>query len=168
MWIGLAPPLLTDALYLGLIRGQDTFPPDILVVPFVASYLLLMVCFLGVSLLRRVNPLARTALRGAAPAGLIVFGVLAAFSIGLPILISGIVAAIAFGLSMDRASWRSSLAIGVASALIAGAVLVVGLDVAQRVIVCPPHGSGGGSGPGLLFGPYHYQCVDGQVTYQSG
>lgn len=166
--IGLAPTLLLDALYLGLIRGQDAYQPQILTVPFVTGYLLLMVCMLGVSLLRRVNPDIRIALRGAAAAGQIVFGILAAFSIGAPIFIAGIAAAIAFGLSIDRARWWSSLAVGTASALVAVTLLLVGLDVSQRVIVCPPHGSGGGSGPGLLFGPYHYQCVDGNVTYQSG
>jgi len=167
VWVALAPSLLVDALYLGLIRGQDTFSPDIFVVPFVATYLLLMVGLLAASLPRTVSPLLRIAFRAAAAAGLIVLGVLAAFSIGIPILICGLFAAIAFALSIDTARWRSSALAGGLAAVLAIIVLLGGFDVVARVIVCPATGESGGSTVGFFTGSSHWTCMNGQLSWSS-
>jgi hypothetical protein len=47
-------------------------------------------------------------------------------------------------------------------------VLVAGFEVTERLIVCPTHGVSGGSGYGLVTGGYHWQCVDGRLTFASG
>jgi hypothetical protein len=168
IWIAAAPALLLDALYLGLIRSQGDQPADILVVPFVAAYLLVMVGLLVGSLLRRLKPLVRVAFRGAAAAGLIVLGVLAAFSIGIPILICGVLAAIAFGMSIDEASWPPSLLTGGLAAVVAIVVLLGGFDLAGRVIVCPASGESGGSTVGFFAGSSQWSCNNGRLSWKSG
>jgi hypothetical protein len=52
-------------------------------------------------------------------------------------------------------------------ALRAGAA-AVGFEVSARIIVCPKTGSASGSGPGLVTGGYHYECVDGRLHMHSG
>ena len=167
VWIALAVPLLMDAVYFSLIRAQGAYPPDVFTVPFVATYMLLMTCMLGVSLVTRFNPVLRAALRGGAAGGLIVLGVLAAFSIGVPVLVAGLLAAIAFGLSVGRSAWLLSLAAGAAAAIVFGFVLVVGIDAANRTIVCPPDSTEGGGGNGIVLGAYQYQCMGGQVVWST-
>lgn len=168
IWIALTPPLLTGALLLSLIRGQGVTSPDVLRAPFVAAFLLLMPLLLLVSLVRRLNPLVRIALRGAGATGLLVFGVFAMFSIGLPIFLCGALATIAFFLSMERKRWRSSLLAGMIAAALSVLVLLGGFDLSNRVIVCPETGESGGSGFGFLNGPYHWSCVNGHLTWSSG
>jgi hypothetical protein len=168
IWVAAAPVLLIDAIYLGLIRSQGDQPPDVFVVPFVATYLLVMVGLLIGSLLRRLNPLVRVAFRAAAAAGLIVLGVLAAFSIGIPIFICGVLAAIAFGRSSDRAFWRSSLLSGGLAAVFAIVVLLFGFDAAERAIVCPPSGESGGSTVGFFTGSSQWSCNNGRLSWKSG
>jgi hypothetical protein len=57
---------------------------------------------------------------------------------------------------------------GVAAALVAVAVLIAGFEVTERVIVCPESGTVGGGGSGFVTGSYHYQCVNGRLTFMSG
>ena len=92
MVVGVAVLLLvaTATGYLGIVAIQGGPPPDnFLTVPFVAGYLALMALFLAASL-SDAAPIAsmRPALRAAPAAGLMVLGVLAIFSIGLPVLIA--------------------------------------------------------------------------------
>jgi hypothetical protein len=47
------------------------------------------------------------------------------------------------------------------------AVIVVGLDVAGRVIVCPDVGTSGGGGTHLLGGTYRYECNNGELHMTS-
>ena len=53
-------------------------------------------------------------------------------------------------------------------ALLAIVVLLVLFDTTERMLVCPDQGTTGGGGSGFLTGPYHYECVDGTLTYHSG
>jgi hypothetical protein len=167
VWVAIAPPLLMDALYLGLIRTQGG-PPESYTVPFVSGYLLVMVCLLVASIALRLERAPRAALRAAAAAGLIVLGVIAAFSIGLPILIAGVVALVAAVRTMAGPGWISPSLFGAASGLVAVAVLIAGFEVTERLIVCPAHGYMGGGGTGFITGPYHYQCVNGRLHWASG
>jgi hypothetical protein len=170
VWISIALVLAVVVLYLLIIRGQGGVPPDgAATVPFVAGYLLIMAVLQWVSLLDHPTlvPL-RPAMRGAAAAGLLVMGVVAAFSIGVPIFLAGILAAIAAIRALAGTKPRNGVLSEIAAAAIAVAVLVGGFAVTQRIIVCPPTGTIGGSSSGFLTVAYHYQCVNGTLTFYSG
>src|ERR1700674_2458328 len=83
--------------YVLLIKAQGPGQSDMpFVVPFVASYLAVAAIVLRLSLVSHPRLVAwRPALRASAAAGLLVLGILAAFSIGLPIFLAGVLAAIA-------------------------------------------------------------------------
>jgi hypothetical protein len=167
-WFALVFALATAAAYLLLILGQGGAPSDIFTVAFVASYLAALAALLAASLLRRWGVVVRLPLRAAASGGLLVLGVLAIFSFGLPLLIAG---AMATGATVRtlRGSFLSGSSISaLAAAAVAVVVLVAGFEVTERVIVCPAHGSSGGGGTGLVTGPYYYNCVNGQLTFHSG
>lgn len=167
-WFALVFALATAAAYLLLILGQGGAPSDIVTVAFVASYLAALAALLAASLLRRSSTVVRLALRAAAAGGLLVLGVLAIFSIGLPLLIAGAMATGA-AVRTRRGPFLSPLSIwAVAAAAVAVVVLVAGFEVTERMIVCPAHGSSGGGGTGLVTGPYYYDCVNGQLTFHSG
>ncbi len=167
-WIALILVLATDAAYVVLIRGQGGVALDAYTVPFVAGYLLVMAALLMASLMRLPRPAWRMPLRAAAAGGLLVLGVLAIFSVGLPLVIAG---ALATGASVRTLRGpqvtRASLS-AIAAAAVAVAVLVGGFEITQRVIVCPATGSSGGGGNGFVTGPYYFDCVNGQLTYHSG
>lgn len=168
VWIALTVALVMDVLYVVLISGQPSQPPDKLTVPFVALYMAVMVGLLGLSLIKLPRVVAlRPALRAGAAGGLLMFGALAIFSIGLPILAAGAVATGA-ALRTFGSSERTAVISEVAAVVIAVAVLVTGLEITERVVLCPLQGSESGSGAGLLTGPYHYECINGHLTYQSG
>jgi hypothetical protein len=167
-WFALVFALATDAVYLLLILGQGGAPSDVVTVAFVASYLAALAALLAASLPRRWSAVVRLSLRAAAAGGLLVLGVLAIFSIGLPLLIAG---AMAIGAAVRtlRGPFLSTSSISaVAAAAVAVVVLVAGFEVTERLIVCPAHGSSGGGGTGLVTGPYYYDCVNGQLTFHSG
>jgi hypothetical protein len=168
VWTALVMVAATDFGYLLIIRRQEESPPDAFTVPFVAAYLALMAALLAVSLVDRpVTARLRPALRAATAGGLLVMGVLALFSIGLVIVLAAVIAAVAAAMSVS--SFRVAVLVSqVAAAFVAVAVLVAGFEVTERLIVCPAHGTMGGSGPGLVTGGYHYDCVDGRLYMYSG
>ena len=162
VWVGIAGLVAIDGLYLAIIYFQgDPRPADLLTVPFIASYLAAMAVLLGASLLAPVA--ARPALRAAASSGLVVLGVLAAFSIGLLILvIAGLAIATMIPVLGTQNRPRVLVSTGVAS-LVAVIVLVGGMQLASRYLVCPPTGSSGGS-TGGFFGQVTYECNNGRLT----
>jgi hypothetical protein len=109
----------------------------------------------------------RPALRASAAAGLLVMGVLAIFSIGVPIIVVG---ALATGAAFRSLSGRQLPAViaEITAAVVAIAVLVAGFEVTERLIICPAKGLSGGSGYGLISGGYHWTCVDGRLEFGSG
>jgi hypothetical protein len=155
--------------YLLLITAQGPGQSDMtFVVPFVASYLAVAAIVLRLSLVSQPRLVAwQPALRGSAAAGLLVLGVIAAFSIGLPIFLAGVLAAIAAVRAVAGRQLRNAVLSQIAGALIAVMVLVGGFEVTQRLIQCPPTGQSGGSGSGFLTGGYQYECVNGTLTYRS-
>jgi hypothetical protein len=166
--VALALVVLTDAGYEALISVQSD-RSDVVSVAFVTVFILLMAAMLGISL--RTGPRAvalRTPLRAAAAGGLLVLGVLAAFSIGLPLVAAGALATGAAVRSVPRPNWTLSALSGVAAGLVAVAVLVAGFEISGRLIVCPATGVSGGSGYLLASGGYHWTCVDGRLTFASG
>jgi hypothetical protein len=99
---------------------------------------------------------------------LLVLGVLAMFSIGLPLVIAGAMATVATvrTASPHRVMLSSLSAVG--AAMIAVTILVVGFEVTERLIVCPEHGTMGGGGSGFVTGPYQYECAEGKLNFHSG
>lgn len=160
--------LATDAVYLLLVLGQSSSRPDMATVVFIASYLIALAALLAASLLRRWGPVVRLSLRAAAAGGLLVLGVLAIFSIGLPLLIAGAMATGATVRTLRGPFLTVPSISAVAAAVVAVVVLVAGFEITERMIACPAHGSSGGGGTGLVTGPYYYDCVDGQLTFHSG
>jgi hypothetical protein len=167
VWIAILLPLVTVVVYIGVIRSQGSGPPDWLTVPFVASYMVAASLALLVSQWPGFASGARASLRAAAAGGLLVLGFLGAFSIGLPLLLAGVLAAIAAVTTASRVRGAALAAVPVA-ALLAVAVLVAGFEVSERVIACPATGTMGGGGTGLVTGPYHWECKDGTLHWSSG
>jgi len=167
-WFALIFALATDAAYFLLVAGQSGDRPDVVTVAFVASYLVALAALLAASLLRRWNAVRRLSLRAAAAGGLLVLGILAISSIGLPLLIAGAMATGATVRTLRGPFATPASLAAVAAAFAAVAVLVAGFEVSERLIVCPEHGSASGGGTGLVTGPYHYECVDGRLTFEPG
>lgn len=160
--------VVADALYVAIVVNQDPRPPEVYTLPFIAAYLALVAVLLAVSLMHRWSAAVRTSFRAAAAGGLLVLGVLALFSIGLPLVIAGAMAAAATVRTLRGPMFTPSSLLGVASAVIAVAVLIAGFEVTERIIVCPAQGSIGGGGSGFVTGPYYYDCVNGQLSFHSG
>ncbi len=161
--------LVGDAGYLLLISTQGAYPPDAFTVPFVAGYWAVMAAMLGLSLMSA--PLLvklRPAFRAGPAAGLLVMGVLALFSVGLPLVVAGGLATGAAIRTLAGPQRKQAMITEVAAAVIAVVVLVAGFEATERLILCPAHGVSGGSGYGLVSGGYHWQCVDGRLTFASG
>ena len=161
--------LLGDIGYIWLISTQGAYPPDAFTVPFVAGSWAVMSALLGLSLLRTPRLVKlRPAFRAGAAAGLLVLGALSLFSIGLPFVVAGVLATGAAVRTLAGRPRRQAVITEVAAAVIAVAVLLAGFEVTERLIVCPAHGVSGGSGYGLVSGGYHWQCLDGRLTFASG
>src|ERR1700730_5886493 len=168
VWFPIVIVAISDIGYVLIIRTQDSHSPDGFRVLFVAAYLALMAVMLGVSLLDRpVIIRVRPALRAGAAAGLLILGVLAVFSIGIPIVAAGALATGAAGRAASGLRLPGVIT-EIAAAAVAIAVLVAGFEVTERLIVCPAKGVSGGSGYGLISGGYHWTCVDGKLDFRSG
>jgi hypothetical protein len=169
VWVAMALVLADVIAYLLLIRFQGDFPPDAFTVPFVAGYMLLMAIVLWLSLFDGPRLVVlRPALRACAAAGLLVLGVLGLFSIGLPLGVAGVLAMVAAIGALAGPHLRRAALSEIAAALIAVIVLAGGFELTQRWILCPPSGTMSGSGYGLIGGGYHYECVNGRLTYSAG
>ncbi len=167
-WGALTLVMLEVVVYVLLIRSQGEAAPDVYTVPFVAGYLVVMAALLAASLTRLPNQGWRMSLRAGAAGGLLVLGIIAVFSIGLPLIFAGILATGASVRTLKGPIWTPAALAGVVAAVAAVAVLVAGFEVTERLIVCPASGNVSGGGPGFVTGPYHYECVDGQLSFHSG
>lgn len=157
----------TVVVYIALINSQGVSNQPY-IPRFVASYLAVMAALIVISLLSRPEVVRiRVSLRAAAAGGLFVLGFLAAFSIGPPLVLAGFFLLLALARTERPPRTRAARLSGLVAAAVAVAVLLAGLEVAQRVIVCPDQGSSAGGGAGLLTGPYQYECVNGVVHYHS-
>jgi hypothetical protein len=155
--------------YIAIIRSQGEPPPDnVTTVPFVAGYLLAMAGLLAVSLIERPGiARLRPALRAAASAGLLLMGVLALFSIGLAIVITGALATAATVLTLTARPSVKATVSAVVAGVMAVVVLGVGFDISWQTIVCPATGQSGGSTVGLFGNGKTYECNDGVLTVTS-
>ena len=167
--VAFAIVLAVDFLYVTLINAQGASDDMPYVPRFIAGFLALMAALIVIALMPRKEIVAvRVPMRAAAAAGLLGIGLLGAMTIGLPLVAAGILAAVALGRT-DRVqgSWRRRLA-GLLAAIASIAVLLVGIDAAERVIVCPQFGTSGGGGTYLLGGSYRYECNNGELHMTSG
>jgi len=158
--------VLGDAGYVLIIATQGSYPADAFTVPFLAGYWLAMAVMLGLSLLDRPRLASlRPALRAGSAAGLLVTGILGLFSIGLPMVIAGALATGAAVRTLAGRNLRRAVSIEVIAAVIAVVVVVAGLELTARLILCPPHGESGGGGTGLVSGTYSWKCTEGHLTF---
>lgn len=150
-------------LYVSLIRSQGgVSTPDVLTVPFVAGYQMLMAVSLGASLF--APPALRPSLRGAASAGLLVLGWLAIFSIGIAILIAAGLAIASTALALNERPGARPVVSAVLAGALAVALLLGGFEFSWHYLVCPSTGESGGT-TATLFGPSSsYDCNNGVLT----
>jgi hypothetical protein len=167
-WLAVIIVLFTDVAYVLLIRAQGPGALDVYTVPFVAAFLAVMAALLTTSLMLNHMRAWRLVMRAAAAGGLLVLGVLALFSVGLPLVIAGALATAATVRPLRGPQITKASLSAVAAAVVAAVVLVGGFAITQRAIVCPAHGSAGGGGYAFLTGPYYYDCVNGRLTFHSG
>jgi hypothetical protein len=168
-WIAAAVAISADAVYVALIRAQGDGPPDRFTLPFIAAFLGLMTAMLIVSQTERPAVLRiRTALRAGAAAGLLVLGILLLFSLGLPVVIAGVLAAGSAVRTLGGPLWTADSLTGIAAAVVAVVVLIAGFEVTGRMIVCPATGTESGGGSGFVTGGYHWECVNGTLTMHAG
>jgi hypothetical protein len=163
-WIAIALTVAMVIAYFPLTAGNQF---DRARISFVAAYVVLIAALLAASLAKGIDGSVRRSLRIGAGGGLLVLGVLALMSIGLPLVIAGVLAFVAAGSTAVEKRLSATL-LSAAAAVVAVAVLIAGFEVTQRMITCPAHGYMGGGGTGFVTGPYHYECVNGQLHWASG
>jgi hypothetical protein len=171
-WAGVGAAIIAavdNALYLGIVGTQGGSNPQFLRVPFVAAFLAVMAICAALSSrasARRLRPL----LLSVSAAGLILLGYFAMFSIGLPLVVAGVLASLGLinSLGQARASGQTSgrAAVGMAAggALLAGVALLAGISLTELAFRCPANGIESGSGSSLLGGSYQYSCDKGKLT----
>jgi hypothetical protein len=157
-----------DALYIWYVVFVQGATSDLpWRVPFVAAYLgVVAIC--AVLFATASSPIWRIALVGASAGGLLVLGFFALFSIGLPLVVMGLLLAVALVSAINSGSRRSVAAgASIAGALAAVLVLLAGFEITGRIIACPPGAVSGSGGGGFLSESYSYTCQNGRaiVTY---
>jgi hypothetical protein len=167
-WFALVFALATDAAYVLLKLGQSDTALYAFTVAFVACYLAALAALLGASLMQRWSAGLRLSMRAGAAAGLLVLGILAISSFGLPLLIAGAMATGATVRTLRGPFVTPSSLSAVAAAVLAVVIMVVGFETTERAIICPAHGSTSGGGTGLVSGPYYFDCVNGELKFHSG
>jgi hypothetical protein len=157
----------TDILYISIIRAQQGGPSDMpWIVPFVAGYLLVMAVCAGLAA-RLTTGRWTTGLLGAATAGCLLLGYFALMSIGLAVILAGMLSLATLVRVLRQAS-RAQSAADIAGALAAVVFLIAGFEVTERIIVCQPGVQSSGGGSGFLTGSYSYTCQNGKAVVTFG
>jgi hypothetical protein len=158
-----------DAFYLGVLNTQGGSNPQFLRAPFVAAFIALMAIFAGLST-RASAARWRPLLLGISAAGLLLLGFFGIFSIGVPLMVAGVLASLGLinalgpARSSGEPSGKASAAVAAGGAVLAVVILLVGLSLTELAIRCPANGIESGSGGVLLGGPYQYSCDNGKLT----
>ena len=121
--------LLTEAAYVTLIATQGGAEPGSYVPWFVSGYLIVMAVLIVVALVPSPQLDGwRVPLRAAAAGGLLVMGMIAAFSIGVPLVAAGLLVGFALTRTKSRpAQWW----VGAAASLASVAVLLTGFQLTE-------------------------------------
>jgi hypothetical protein len=156
-----------DALYLAVVGSQGT-NPQYLRAPFVAAFIALMAITAALSSLVSAPPW-RSLLLGFSAAGLLLLGFFAIFSIGLPLMVAGllVLAGLIATLTRPGAPGRSGKTARITAtggAVAAVLVLLVGISITELALRCPASGVESGSGADFLTGSYQYTCDNGKLT----
>ena len=171
-WPALAVALtagIVDPLYLRYVSMQGAHDPQFLRVPFVAAFIALMAICAALSIpawADRWRPL----LLGVSAGGLLLLGYFAMFSIGLPLIVAGLLAVLGLARSLpgktirQQSPERLSLGMAVGGAAFAVAILLVGFSLTELAIRCPSTGMEGGGGISALGSSYQYNCDNGKLT----
>jgi hypothetical protein len=171
-WAGVGAAIIAaadDALYLGFVGTQGGSDPQFLRVPFVAIFIALMAICAALSS-RASATRWRPLLLGVSAAGLLLLGYFAMFSIGLPLVLAGVLASLGLINALGQArfsretSGKAAVAMAAGGAVLAVVVLLAGFSFAELAVQCPSNGVESGSGPSLLGGSYQYSCVNGKLT----
>lgn len=150
-----------NIVYVAIAGGQGASDQP-LRVPFVAGYLVTLAVCAAIAAGTPSNRW-RAGLLGASAAGLVLLGLFAIFSIGLPLLVAGLLAVAGLVRLIGLTSQpRSLLARSLAGGVIAVVLLFGGFAITERIIACPP-GAVSGEGGGL-FTSYSYTCQNGHAT----
>jgi hypothetical protein len=112
----------------------------------------------------------RPLLLGISVAGLLLLGFFGIFSIGLPLMVAGVLASLGLinalgpARSPGEGSRKASAAVAAGGAVLAVVVLLVGLSLTELAIRCPANGVEEVSGTNFLGGPYRASCDNGKLT----
>jgi hypothetical protein len=172
-WAGVVAAIIAatiDVLYLGVVSSQGDGNPEFLRVPFVATFIALMAISAALSA-RASAARWRPLLLGVSAAGLLLLGYFAMFSIGLPLVVAGLLALLGLintlgrlGPSPGTSTRGAAAAMAAGGAAVAVVVLLAGFSLSELAIRCPATGMMGGGGPSLLGGSYQYSCDNGMLT----
>lgn len=171
-WAGVGAAVIAaadDVFYLGAVNTQGGSNPQFLRAPFVAAFIALMAICAALSS-RASAARWRPLLLGVAAAGLLLLGFFGIFSIGLPLLVAGVLAllglikALGDASSSGQTSARAALAMGAGGAALAIVALLAGFSLTELALRCPATGLESGSGATLSGGSYQYSCDNGKLT----
>jgi hypothetical protein len=171
-WVGVGAAIIAaavDVLYVGVINTQGGSNPQFLRAPFVAAYIALMAIFAALST-RASAARWRPLLLGISAAGLLLLGVFSIFSIGVPLMVAGVLASLGLinalgpARSSGERSGKASAAVAAVGAVLAVVALLVGLSLTELAIRCPANGVEEVSGTNFLGGPYQFSCDNGKLT----
>jgi hypothetical protein len=171
-WTGVGAAVIAaadDAFYRGVVTTQSGSNPQFLRVPFVAAFIALMAICAALSSRASAAPW-RPLLLGVSATGLILLGFFGIFSIGLPLLVAGVLASLGLINALGQArssgerSRKAAIAMTVGGAVLTVAVVVAGFTLTELAIRCPASGIETGSGSTLLATSYSYSCDNGKLT----
>ena len=171
-WAGVGAAIIaatTDAVYLGTIEAQGGSASQFLRVPFIAAFIAVMAICAALSSIASAGRW-RSFLLGVSAAGLLLLGFFAMFSIGLPLVIAGVLASLGLiktlgdARSSGERSGRAAVATAAGGGVLAVVVLLAGVSFTELAVRCPANGQEGGSGFSLLGGTYQYRCDNGALT----
>jgi asparagine N-glycosylation enzyme membrane subunit Stt3 len=171
-WTGVGAAIIAaadDALYLGVINTQGGSNPQFLRAPFVAAFIAVMAVCAALSS-RASAARLRPLLLGASAAGLLLLGFFGIFSIGLPLMVAGVLAGLGLIGSLAQAkpsaetAGKAAVAIAVGGGVLAIVALLVGLSITELAIRCPANGIEEVSGTSFLGGSYQARCDNGKLS----
>jgi hypothetical protein len=170
-WAGVGAAIIAaavDVLYLGVINTQGGSNPQFLRAPFVAAYIALMAICASLSAFASAAQW-RPLLLGISVAGLLLLGFFGIFSIGVPLMVAGVLASLGLINALGRRgrpgepSRKASAAVAAGGAVLAVVVLLVGLSLTELAIRCPANGVEEVSGTNFLGGSYQFSCDNGKL-----
>lgn len=166
-WLALTAAIIAgvvDVVLLGDVGGQPgPSTGEVLRVPFVAGTIGLAAIAAALAARQSAGAI-RPVVLSLSTGSLLSIGFFGIFSIGYPLLLAGLLALAALGITTLQArTWGASL-LAIAGVVAAIVIVVAGFEIAPRVVVCPPTGVESSSGQGLLGDTHSWSCDNGKLT----